>query len=179
MNYDIRNLQTPTTISRYNDKYYQNYYVNNNNENEGAYPIVDKNAQSSDLSNQSPPQYPAYFVGYQETQSQNQNQYYNYDQGMIPQTVPQPEPDSEDLQKAKNLQTVKEKIQKNRNRSRSKPKVIKEFDCDQKVTRTMANVRERQRTQNLNDAFSSLRKIIPTLPSDKLSKIQTLKLASR
>ena len=45
--------------------------------------------------------------------------------------------------------------------------------------RSMANVRERQRTQSLNDAFTSLRKIIPTLPSDKLSKIQTLKLASR
>lgn len=45
--------------------------------------------------------------------------------------------------------------------------------------RVMANVRERQRTQSLNEAFSNLRKIIPTLPSDKLSKIQTLKLASR
>ncbi|XP_029487346.1 twist-related protein 2-like [Oncorhynchus nerka] len=45
--------------------------------------------------------------------------------------------------------------------------------------RCLANVRERQRTQSLNEAFSSLRKIIPTLPSDKLSKIQTLKLASR
>ena len=45
--------------------------------------------------------------------------------------------------------------------------------------RVIANVRERQRTQSLNDAFSQLRKIIPTLPSDKLSKIQTLKLASR
>ncbi|XP_055527842.1 protein twist isoform X2 [Wyeomyia smithii] len=45
--------------------------------------------------------------------------------------------------------------------------------------RVMANVRERQRTQSLNEAFASLRKIIPTLPSDKLSKIQTLKLASR
>ncbi|XP_032880413.1 twist-related protein 2 [Amblyraja radiata] len=45
--------------------------------------------------------------------------------------------------------------------------------------RVLANVRERQRTQSLNEAFSSLRKIIPTLPSDKLSKIQTLKLASR
>jgi hypothetical protein len=40
-------------------------------------------------------------------------------------------------------------------------------------------VRERQRTQSLNEAFASLRKIIPTLPSDKLSKIQTLKLAAR
>lgn len=45
--------------------------------------------------------------------------------------------------------------------------------------RTIANVRERQRTQSLNDAFCQLRKIIPTLPSDKLSKIQTLKLATR
>lgn len=45
--------------------------------------------------------------------------------------------------------------------------------------RVMANVRERQRTQSLNDAFQALRKNIPTMPSDKLSKIQTLKLASR
>jgi hypothetical protein len=45
--------------------------------------------------------------------------------------------------------------------------------------RIQANVRERQRTQSLNEAFASLRKIIPTLPSDKLSKIQTLKLAAR
>lgn len=44
--------------------------------------------------------------------------------------------------------------------------------------RIMANVRERQRTQSLNEAFASLRKSIPTLPSDKLSKIQTLKLAA-
>lgn len=45
--------------------------------------------------------------------------------------------------------------------------------------RVVANVRERQRTQALNEAFNKLRKIIPTLPSDKLSKIQTLRLASR
>ena len=45
--------------------------------------------------------------------------------------------------------------------------------------RVMANVRERQRTLSLNEAFSSLRKIIPTMPSDKLSKIQTLRLATR
>ena len=38
----------------------------------------------------------------------------------------------------------------------------------------MANVRERQRTQSLNEAFAALRKIIPTLPSDKLSKISFL-----
>ncbi|XP_011499226.1 PREDICTED: protein twist [Ceratosolen solmsi marchali] len=45
--------------------------------------------------------------------------------------------------------------------------------------RVMANVRERQRTQSLNEAFSQLRKSIPTLPSDKLSKIQTLRLAAK
>lgn len=45
--------------------------------------------------------------------------------------------------------------------------------------RAVANVRERKRTQSLNSAFSTLRQIIPSLPSDKLSKIQTLKLASR
>lgn len=43
----------------------------------------------------------------------------------------------------------------------------------------LANVRERQRAQSLNEAFARARKIIPTLPSDKLSKIQTLKLAAR
>ena len=52
------------------------------------------------------------------------------------------------------------------------------FD-DIQTQRVMANVRERQRTQSLNDAFAQLRQIIPTLPSDKLSKIQTLKLATR
>lgn len=50
---------------------------------------------------------------------------------------------------------------------------------DVQSQRVLANVRERQRTQSLNEAFSALRKIIPTLPSDKLSKIQTLKLAAR
>ncbi|KFM76732.1 Twist-related protein, partial [Stegodyphus mimosarum] len=43
--------------------------------------------------------------------------------------------------------------------------------------RSLANVRERQRTQSLNQAFSVLQKAIPTMPSDKMSKIQTLKLA--
>lgn len=51
------------------------------------------------------------------------------------------------------------------------------IDDDLQQQRVMANVRERQRTQSLNEAFASLRQIIPTLPSDKLSKIQTLKLA--
>lgn len=66
----------------------------------------------------------------------------------------------------------------------SRPKSLRS-DAEQDETgqkpeqRVVANVRERQRTQALNEAFNKLRKIIPTLPSDKLSKIQTLRLASR
>lgn len=63
-------------------------------------------------------------------------------------------------------------------RSKSRRKSPQSFE-DMQHQRIMANVRERQRTQSLNDAFASLRKSIPTLPSDKLSKIQTLKLAAR
>uniref|UniRef100_A0A182K5P1 BHLH domain-containing protein n=1 Tax=Anopheles christyi TaxID=43041 RepID=A0A182K5P1_9DIPT len=64
---------------------------------------------------------------------------------------------------------------------RIRKRTIKESVSFQEVQnqRVIANVRERQRTQSLNEAFASLRKIIPTLPSDKLSKIQTLRLASR
>jgi len=45
--------------------------------------------------------------------------------------------------------------------------------------RPSANERERARTQSLNEAFACLRRIVPTLPSDKLSKIQTVRLATR
>lgn len=45
--------------------------------------------------------------------------------------------------------------------------------------RVMANVRERQRTQNLNEAFVSLRQIVPTMSSEKLTKIQIVQLATR
>jgi twist-like protein len=61
-----------------------------------------------------------------------------------------------------------------RPKPRKKPTSYEELQ----VQRGQANVRERQRTQNLNEAFTQLRKIVPTMPSDKLSKIQTLKLAS-
>lgn len=42
----------------------------------------------------------------------------------------------------------------------------------------IANIRERQRTENVNEAFEKLREIVPSLPSDKLSKIQTIRLAT-
>ncbi|CAG9814238.1 unnamed protein product [Phaedon cochleariae] len=63
-------------------------------------------------------------------------------------------------------------------KAKSRRKSPQSFE-DLQTQRVMANVRERQRTQSLNEAFASLRKSIPTLPSDKLSKIQTLKLAAR
>ncbi|EDX08300.1 twist [Drosophila simulans] len=69
-------------------------------------------------------------------------------------------------------------FRKPRRRLKRKPSKTEETD-EFSNQRVMANVRERQRTQSLNDAFKSLQQIIPTLPSDKLSKIQTLKLATR
>ncbi|XP_053675908.1 protein twist [Anopheles nili] len=64
-------------------------------------------------------------------------------------------------------------------RDRKRPTKVSFTFEEVQSQRVIANVRERQRTQSLNEAFASLRKIIPTLPSDKLSKIQTLRLASR
>lgn len=63
-------------------------------------------------------------------------------------------------------------------KSKSRRKAPQSYE-DIQHQRVMANVRERQRTQSLNEAFTSLRKSIPTMPSDKLSKIQTLQLATR
>lgn len=77
------------------------------------------------------------------------------------------------------------KTQKGRNKERKKIARSRKKSCkessfeDLHSQRVLANDRERQRTQSLNQAFAKLRKNIPTLPSDKLSKIQTLKLASR
>nr|CAH7760939.1 unnamed protein product [Callosobruchus chinensis] len=69
-------------------------------------------------------------------------------------------------------------VENSYNKSKSRRKSPQSYE-DLQTQRVMANVRERQRTQSLNEAFASLRKSIPTLPSDKLSKIQTLKLAAR
>lgn len=49
----------------------------------------------------------------------------------------------------------------------------------QKLPRSHANARERDRTHSVNSAFLMLRTLIPTEPADrKLSKIETLRLAS-
>lgn len=57
-------------------------------------------------------------------------------------------------------------------------KYEKELSIEFNNQRDMANVRERQRTQSLNQAYQSLKDTIPHLPSDKLSKIEILKIAS-
>ncbi|XP_053610730.1 twist-related protein-like [Plodia interpunctella] len=71
-----------------------------------------------------------------------------------------------------------EEQRRSRKRSKSARKKTQSFE-EMQIQRVMANVRERQRTQSLNEAFASLREIIPSLPSDKLSKIQTLQLATQ
>ncbi|KAJ3602396.1 hypothetical protein NHX12_030151 [Muraenolepis orangiensis] len=53
------------------------------------------------------------------------------------------------------------------------------FSYHADLPRNAANARERDRTQNVNSAFTALRTLIPTEPVDrKLSKIETLRLAS-
>ncbi|PAV77199.1 hypothetical protein WR25_11650 [Diploscapter pachys] len=63
---------------------------------------------------------------------------------------------------------------KKRHSSRRVPK----SEDDAVLQRACANKRERQRTKELNDAFAILRKIIPSMPSDKMSKIHTLRIAT-
>ncbi|KAL8572709.1 hypothetical protein ACOMHN_049838 [Nucella lapillus] len=68
----------------------------------------------------------------------------------------------------------------NRQRKPKRPRSPPQQSADHGLpttSRDLANVRERQRTELLNKAFSELQQTIPTMPSDKLSKIQTLKLA--
>lgn len=95
---------------------------------------------------------------------------------MSPMIVESPLIDNQSIASAPTAKPGKTRKYKVRNRRKASKESSYE---DLQSQRVMANVRERQRTQSLNEAFASLRKIIPTLPSDKLSKIQTLKLASR
>ncbi|XP_041981757.1 twist-related protein 1-like [Aricia agestis] len=71
-----------------------------------------------------------------------------------------------------------EEQRRSRKRASKSRKKTQSYE-EMQIQRVMANVRERQRTQSLNEAFASLRQIIPSLPSDKLSKIQTLQLATQ
>ena len=83
-------------------------------------------------------------------------------------------PSSISTKKVPKRQQTSETRPPKRPKHRKKPNSYEELQ----IQRSQANVRERQRTKNLNEAFTELRKIVPTMPSDKLSKIQTLKLAS-
>lgn len=67
-----------------------------------------------------------------------------------------------------------ENTSKNSKRKRRRPRLT-----GLSKQRQAANARERSRTHSVNSAFSALRILIPTEPSDrKLSKIETLRLAS-
>lgn len=172
----------PTTIFKYCSN------NNNNNNNEESYYHHNSYGYLNDNS-ATPPQY-----GYSSYVNQENNQnliaannYYYVQNNQLPEqvlqynsqtnlTVSPPQSSQE-----KRLKIVKEKLNKIKSKKLKLPKQspVKGETESTKVLRSMANVRERQRTQSLNEAFTALRKIIPTLPSDKLSKIQTLKLASR
>ena len=98
-----------------------------------------------------------------------------------PQPSPQPPPPTAVAKRkrkrsetAESPDSARQQEQQQPSTKRKKPSSAEELAAQ----RTQANVRERQRTQSLNDAFAQLREIVPTMPSDKLSKIQTLRLAS-
>lgn len=59
-----------------------------------------------------------------------------------------------------------------------RPKKSRRSNSAQSQQRQAANLRERRRMQNINEAFEGLRAHIPTLPYEKkLSKVDILKLA--
>ncbi|XP_049875719.1 protein twist [Pectinophora gossypiella] len=106
-------------------------------------------------------------VYYEDSNSQDRLQY------------PYPSPDvSRSTEGYRTSADENEEQKKSRKRSSKSRKRAQSFE-EMQIQRVMANVRERQRTQSLNEAFASLRQIIPSLPSDKLSKIQTLQLATQ
>ncbi|KRX22834.1 Twist-related protein 2 [Trichinella nelsoni] len=101
----------------------------------------------------------------QESQHQEQKQQQGREERKHKQEQEQAQEQEQQQQQQTNSRTTK-----------SKKKILSPEELQNQ--RVLANIRERQRTQSLNEAFAMLRKIIPTLPSDKLSKIQTLRLAA-
>lgn len=76
-------------------------------------------------------------------------------------------------------QTLKRRSSSSSSSGSTRPRIKKQITHEELLLqRNQANIRERQRTQSLNQAYTLLRESIPTMPSDKMSKIQTLKLAS-
>lgn len=171
----------PTTIFKYslnNNNNEESYYHQNMHDNM-KYSYINENSES-------PAQYGYSSYIHQDNANLMPLNNYYYVQNQLPEqvqqynaqvnlTVDQPQSSNE-----KKLKFVKEKL--NRIKSKKlklpKPSPVKGESESTKVLRSMANVRERQRTHDLNEAFTALRHIVPTKPSDKLSKIQTLKIAS-
>lgn len=169
----------PTTIYKYGLNNNEEPYYHHNLPHDMKYSYINENSASPAQYGYYPENNPNlmppnnyYYV--QNNQLPEQVQQYNNSETCL--TVDPPQSSNE-----KRLKVVKERLNKIKTKKLKLPKLspIKGETEGNKVLRSMANVRERQRTQSLNEAFTSLRKIIPTLPSDKLSKIQTLKLASR
>lgn len=181
MDHENYDSTVPTTIFKYSMNNNEDPYYNQNAVHDMKYGYNENSASPAHYGYPSLPHMDynpnphqmngAYYFG-QNTQIPEQVAQYN-----IPNTITdQPQTVNE-----KRLKIVKEKLNKIKTKKLKLPKLspAKSESEGSKVLRSMANVRERQRTQSLNEAFTALRKIIPTLPSDKLSKIQTLKLASR
>lgn len=178
--FDPENYEStvPTTIFKYCLNNNEDPYYHHNAAHDMKYSYINENSAS-------PAQY-----GYYQDNNPNimpPNNYYYVQNNQLPDQVQQYNTqacltvDPPQSSNEKRLNIVKEKLNKIKTKKLKLPKQspIKGETESTKVLRSMANVRERQRTQSLNEAFTSLRKILPTLPSDKLSKIQTLKLASR
>ncbi|NP_001188508.1 twist protein [Bombyx mori] len=108
-------------------------------------------------------------VYYEDSNSQDGISNY-YETGDMPKLV--------EMYRADERRDESEEQRRRKKPSKSARKKTQSYE-EMQIQRVMANVRERQRTQSLNEAFASLRQIIPSLPSDKLSKIQTLQLATQ
>lgn len=132
-------------------------------------------------------QAPFYELPYVTDQRQRQNKQFFFDDSNSQDTAtsfyesPEPAKASGAPYSASAEERRDENAEQRKARKRcSKASKKKSYTIEEvQIQRVMANVRERQRTQSLNEAFASLRQIIPSLPSDKLSKIQTLQLATQ
>ncbi|XP_032667252.1 pancreas transcription factor 1 subunit alpha-like isoform X2 [Odontomachus brunneus] len=110
-----------------------------------------------------PSQLPSYPSG--STGSTSGSEHYLYDENSS---------DNESIYSSDQENHARERSRSNR-RSGASGKCPRQVQVQQ---RQAANMRERRRMQNINDAFEGLRAHIPTLPYEKrLSKVDTLKLA--
>ncbi|KAL2749380.1 GATA zinc finger domain-containing protein 10-like isoform X1 [Vespula maculifrons] len=113
----------------------------------------------------------------QQEQQQHQEKQYNYKE--INHDLASMKDFVGENVKKKNKKTSN--IENSTNVNTSSTKKVRKMNIYEKMQnqRVIANVRERKRTQTMNKGFAALRKVIPTLPSDKLTRIQIIKLATR